>query len=509
VSRWQALRGLGIGLDLAEQWTLNRVQWEFVACDRRFSFYIGGVGAGKTYAGAVRAIVRAVDYPGSLGLIGAPTYTMLRDATQRTFFELLPEEYIQAYNKAEGHLTLHNGSEILFRSLDQPDRVRGLNLAWFWLDEAPLCGYYAWQVLKGRLRQRGFATAGWATGTPRGRDGFARDFELERRRNRALFRASTYANAHNLPADYVAELGYTGAFHDQEVLGRFTAFEGLVYVFDTGPSGHIREVIAEDAKEDAAFLKGEETMETGETDPTSLRPSRTFASFAFPPSSASSASVSASSALNLWKAVIGGIDWGYSNPAAAVVFGIDGDGRAWQLDEFYQRRAALEEALLPGILELTRRYGVATWYCGPDEPEHIARLAEALAREGLRARAIKADNAVQPGIQTVTSLLALRPDGTRGLYVSPRCVHTIAEYQSYQYATGREADTPSRFRGGGKGERSELPLKQNDHALDATRYALHTALGQRRATVAYLASMRRQPRDNAGSCGARPPEPGG
>ncbi len=81
MSRWPVPRGLGIGLDLAEQWTLNRVQWEFVACDKRFSFYVGGVGAGKSYAGAVRAIVRAVDFPGSLGLIGAPTYPMLWDAT--------------------------------------------------------------------------------------------------------------------------------------------------------------------------------------------------------------------------------------------------------------------------------------------------------------------------------------------------------------------------------------------------------------------------------------------
>src|SRR5579863_572445 len=117
---------LGEGRKFAAQWTLNPIQWQFVSCEARFSFYVGGVGAGKTYAGAVRSIARAFDYPGSLGLIGAPTYAMLRDATQRTFFELLPKLYIQIYNKAEGHLTLHNGSEILFRSLDEPDRVRGL-----------------------------------------------------------------------------------------------------------------------------------------------------------------------------------------------------------------------------------------------------------------------------------------------------------------------------------------------------------------------------------------------
>jgi len=36
---------------------------------------------------------------------------------------------------------------------------------------------------------------------------------------------------------------------------------------------------------------------------------------------------------------------------------------------------------------------------------------------------------------------------------------------------------------------SELPLKQNDHSLDAARYALHTALGQSHA-AAYLDAVR-------------------
>jgi phage terminase large subunit-like protein len=296
------------GAAISAHWRLNPVQWEFVHCRARFSFYVGGVGAGKTTAGAMRAILRAIEHPGCLGLIGAPTYPMLRDATARTFFALLPEPLVETYARSEGYLRLRNGSEILFRSLDQPDRVRGLNLAWFWMDEAPLCGYYAWQVLKGRLRQKGFETAGWATGTPHGRDGFARDFELARRPGQALYRASTYANAHNLPPGYVEELGYTGAFAQQEVLGLFVAFEGLVYAFDASPQGHMREPVPGKA----------------------------------------------------WSRVVGGVDWGYTNPAAALVFGLDGDDRARQLDEYYQRRAGLEEALLPALLDLTRHYGVET-----------------------------------------------------------------------------------------------------------------------------------------------------
>jgi phage terminase large subunit-like protein len=444
------------GSMLLASWTLNPVQAAFVASTARFSFYVGGIGAGKTTAGALRALDYALDHPGALGLIGAPTYPMLRDATQRTVFDLLealsahdededahPARY--TYRKAENHLTLPNGAEILFRSLDEPDRVRGLNLAWFWLDEAPMCGYYAWQVLKGRLRQRSYPTTAWATGTPRGRDGFWRDFEHTPRPHHALYRASTLENGHNLPPDYVADLGLSGPLYDQEVLGLFTAFEGLVYPFSAdAQNGHLRQ-----SATDAHFAQ-----------------------------------------------VIGGVDWGYTNPTAAVVFGLDRDERAWQLDELYQRRAPLDAVIVPALIELTRRYSVRAWYCGPDEPEHIAVLQAALAREGLPTRALPAENAIRPGIQTVLRMLAPRGDGTRGLYVAPRCVHTIAEYGSYQYPTtplaaglasaAGQSDSPPAVYSRASADLPELPVKANDHLMDATRYALHTALARTRATEAWL-----------------------
>ncbi|HZC04180.1 MAG TPA: terminase family protein [Ktedonobacterales bacterium] len=419
---------------LALDWSLNPAQWAFVHSQARFSLYVGGIGAGKTFAGAVRTIVRALEDPGSLGLVGAPTYAMLRDTTERALTELLPRQAIRRFYRSERRIALRNGTEILLRSLDQPDFARGLNLAWFWLDEAPLCGYYAWEVLKGRLRQPGHATAAWATGTPHGRDGFARDFELAPRRSHALYRASTWANAHNLPSDFVSDLGYSGAFEQQEVYGLFVAFEGLVYTLDRSADGVVREP-----------------------------PVRGVAS---------------------WARVIGGVDWGYTNPAAALVFARSGDGDFWQIAEFYQRRASLEETLLPQIVALTRQHAVEEWYCGPDEPEHIEALRLALARAGLRARVTRADNAVRAGIQTVTGLLARRPDGRHGLCIAPGMVHTLAEYDQYRYASAPSGRDPA-----------EQPVKQNDHALDATRYALHSELARQRAasqTDRWLADLKRR-----------------
>jgi hypothetical protein len=103
----------------------------------------------------------------------------------------------------------------------------------------------------------------------------------------------------------------------------------------------------------------------------------------------------------------------------------------------------------------------------------------------LACRADKASNAVVPGLQTVTRLLARRGDGTRGLYVDPSCVNTIAEYGAYQYEPAERAARATR-------DPAEHPLKQHDHALDATRYALHTELGRAARTEAYLARAARQ-----------------
>jgi phage terminase large subunit-like protein len=428
-------------VDVAQR--LHPRQHAFVTGQARFSFYVGGVGAGKTYAGALRSIKWAWDHKGSLGLIGAPTYPMLRDATERAFFELLPRKVIASFSKTEQHLALINGSEILLRSLDEPDRTRGLNLGWFWLDEAPLCGYYAWTILKARLRQAGQETAAWASGTPRGRDGYAKDFELSPKPDHALYRASTRENRDNLPASFIADLGYSGQFALQEIEGQFVAFDGLVYSFDTtsdAPMAHVRRW------QGPRDLAGQRATLPGR--------------------------------------IVGGVDWGYTNPAVALVGGIDGDDRLWLLDEWAKRRASLEGEIIPAILGLTRQYGARLWYCDAEDPEAIARLDAALVSANLACRAVavkKGPGSVRAGIQTVTRLLALRGDGTRGLYVDPRCALLIAEMGQYAYATASEKQR----------DPAEEPIKQNDHALDALRYLAHSELGQARTTDAYLAELER------------------
>ena len=84
----------------------------------RHTSFVGGLGSGKSWSGAVKAVLYAIQHPGSLGLVCAPTYRQMRDSTLREFFKVLPRELIKSYNKSEYELVLINGSEVLFRSLE-------------------------------------------------------------------------------------------------------------------------------------------------------------------------------------------------------------------------------------------------------------------------------------------------------------------------------------------------------------------------------------------------------
>ena len=119
----------------------------------RYKGYSGPIGSGKSQALCQETIRLTYLNPGRTGLLGAPTYPMLRDATQATLFEILGANKLPyEYNKAENALVMSDTkSRILFRPVDDFERLRGTNLAWFGLDELTYTQEEAWLRLEGRL----------------------------------------------------------------------------------------------------------------------------------------------------------------------------------------------------------------------------------------------------------------------------------------------------------------------------------------------------------------------
>src|ERR1700753_2774522 len=77
-------------------------QKQFHASTARFKGFSGPIGSGKSQALCQEAIRLSYLNPGRQGLIGAPTYPMLRDATLTSFLEVLSSNRIRhEMNKSE------------------------------------------------------------------------------------------------------------------------------------------------------------------------------------------------------------------------------------------------------------------------------------------------------------------------------------------------------------------------------------------------------------------------
>jgi len=220
------LDGASRGTEVEWQYQALPAQREFhTDLSARFKGYSGPIGSGKSYALVYEALFLSRMNPGLLGLVGAPTYRMLQDSTQRTFFEVLEAEGIgYSFKKQENRLRLaNNGSEIIFRTMENPDRLRGANLAWFALDELTYTREEAWTRILGRLRHpEARRLCGCAVWTPKGYDWVHQRFVEQPSLEYRLVRATPRENTH-LPTDFYDQLkdAYAERFYRQEVLGEY------------------------------------------------------------------------------------------------------------------------------------------------------------------------------------------------------------------------------------------------------------------------------------------------
>jgi len=369
-------------------------QGKFHESSARFKGFSGPIGSGKSQALCHEAIKLSYLNPGRAGLIGAPTYPMLRDATQAALFEVMQQgEIPYEFNKAENQVTMADtGSRIIFRSVDEYERLRGTNLAWFGVDELTYTSEQAWIRLEGRLRDpKAARLCGFAVWTPKGFDWVYERFIQNPVDGYDCVLAKPYENRHLLEKvpDFYDRLkkSYDEAFFAQEVMGEYlNPKEGLVYhAFDR------RVNVAETERDVQGPL--------------------------------------------LWA-----LDFNV-NPMSSVIAQIE-DGRIQVLDEIVLSRASTHDA----CMEFARRY--------PSWPGGLVIYADACAShmqtagttdreiiEGFFAdqgerpayRIPKRNPPVRDRVGLVNSKLK-SAEGEVGLVVHPRCKELIADFERVQWA---------------------------------------------------------------------------
>ena len=119
--------------------------------------YQGGYGSGKTWCGSLLGIMLARKYPGCKGLVGAKEYELVRKTTLTSYLEHLDNmNYVRnvdyTYNKIDKIIKFKNGSEILFSSLEDPEKFKSLNLHWAEMEECSQVPDSSFKQLIGRLR---------------------------------------------------------------------------------------------------------------------------------------------------------------------------------------------------------------------------------------------------------------------------------------------------------------------------------------------------------------------
>jgi hypothetical protein len=162
---------------------------------------------------------------------------MLRGAIQAALLETLEANRIPfEWNKSENNLLFQDcGSRILLRPVEEYERLRGTNLAWFCVDELTYTAQEVWTRLEARLRDpKAKQLCGFAAWTPRGFDWVYERFIANRVEGYDVFLAQPFENRHLLDEvpDYYERLkrSYDEKFYSQEVLGEYLNLHaGQVY----------------------------------------------------------------------------------------------------------------------------------------------------------------------------------------------------------------------------------------------------------------------------------------
>jgi hypothetical protein len=143
--------------------------------------------------------------------------------------------------------------------------------------------------------------------------------------------------------------------------------------------------------------------------------------------------------------LVGGIDFGWRNPFAAVWGVLDSRDVLWLGGERYARQVALHQhaAALKAV-------GPVNWYADPSGRTEIEELRAA------GVSVLAGTNDIRPGIAAVNARLQTG----RLKVLKGRCPHLMSEARLYRYPAGEEA-----------GE-SEVPVDEHNHALAALRYLI-------------------------------------
>ena len=141
-----------------------------------------------------------------------------------------------------------------------------------------------------------------------------------------------------------------------------------------------------------------------------------------------------------------GLDFGFHSPEAGAIIRIDTDN-VWDLTDEYYRTGRTQEEIENDLRAVRNQIPFREVYPDSEDPARI----ESMKRAGFACRDV--DKNVALGVSRVRELIKKRQ-----FFVFNTCHNALDEFNSYRY----DPEKPK-----------EQPIKENDHLMDALRYAVY------------------------------------
>jgi len=377
----------------------------------RFKIVAGGRRVGKTKMCIQEALKRVLGASDQLVYWVAPTYKTAREVGFEELLSYLDQiaPAVTRVNYSHMTCTFTNGSQIVFKSGDNPDALRGRKIQLVILDEAAFIKPDIWKVIRPELADTGGSAI--LISTPNGmgdwfhttwlHDGWSK-YHWESSLNPIMTEDELNAIRSQMSQNE----------YDQEILAKFVTRAGRVYPdFD-----------------DSNIIK---TFTLQPTDEICL-----------------------------------GMDFGYANFTAIAFIAIR-NGIVYIFDEIYINRTQIDE-IVKNIYDVLKKHNlrkdkVKACYADPAgeayELSSGTSPVDVMRQTPHNLPVIVKSSHIAPGLALVRSFIR-NTLGERRLFVLDTCKETVRSLLGYQYNVDR------------KQQAKEEPLKDglHDHMSDAVRY---------------------------------------
>ena len=400
----------------------------------KYRMWAGGFGSAKTSTCGAEMVMHILSTPGGQSLVGAQTYPQLEETSKKQILDMIPDILIESYLKQANKLILMNGHTVLFRSFDEENKLRSLNLTAWWIEESSEVSYDIFAQLQTRLRNH--ATKNHMGIMSTNPDlGWIRSEFLLKSENITGAMERYHQDPEDINPDFSTHIAATS-------LNTYLPEDFYESVARNKPEWYIKRYLEGSFSFTEGAVYPNFSKHVVEIDPKEIRQNvRTKG----------------------WK-VIATADWGLRDPTVMLLMAIDPkDGIVYVYDEYYEANRPIpyharimnEKMSHIPLGSMERMVG---------DPSG--------ARKGIADRRSIFDhyaeyslfwqpgnNRIEPGIQKVFSYFS-----SGRLKILSHLKHTIEEGINYKYKP-QELDSKKNL--------DEKPIDKNNHAMDSLRYGIN------------------------------------